>query len=84
MANNTASIKSLARNLKNAAAKNKAPKIFCSKVNATTWCGCHSELPTDTKWNKVPRNSAFNRHVRERGNNRALMAAMAACARGEF
>ena len=75
MANTTASLKTLARNLKNAAAKNKAPRVVNSKKVAAHWCGCHSELPTDSKWVE-PRGSLFSAQKREKGNNRRLEGAI--------
>lgn len=56
--------------------KSVATRI-AAKVSKKFACGCHSELPTDTKWNKL-RPTAFNVHQREKGNNKALIAAMVA------
>lgn len=67
MVNNSTTHKSLAHNLKSAAVK---------VSNATaTWCGRQSALPTDTKWDKI-QYSVFDVVKRDRGNNRALLAAM--------
>ncbi len=78
MANNTASLKTLAREIKKNAVKVPASVRKLGKIAGTTkgWCGKHSELPTDIDWTKVPRGGAFDAHKRDRGNNRPLAAAI--------
>lgn len=79
MAKINASLKTLAREIKNAAGvKAPARKKITAKTYSTPngWCGKHSELPTDIDWTKVPRNGAFDAHKRDRGNNRPLAAAI--------
>lgn len=78
MANNTAALKNLAKNLKASAVKVPKSVKLCPKVSKLprTWCGGHSELPTDTDWSKV-RYGIFDAVKRDRGDNRALCAAIA-------
>lgn len=78
MANNSTSLKSLARNLKKAAVKVPKCVLLCPKGStvATSWCGRQGALPTDTKWDKI-RYGVFDAVKRDRGDNRALLAAMA-------
>lgn len=78
MAKINASLKTLAREIKNAAGVKAQKKVTVKKTFAMPkgWCGKHSELPTDIDWTKVPRNGAFDAHKRDRGNNRPLAAAI--------
>lgn len=73
------SVNSVLKNLAKEIRRNavKAPKVLHSKKVAvkTSWCGRHSELPTDIAWAKIPR-GAFDTHKREKGNNRNLQAAI--------
>ena len=78
MAKINASLKTLAREIKNAAGVKAQKKVAVKKTYSTPkgWFGMHSELPTDIDWTKVPRNGAFDAHKRDRGNNRPLAAAI--------
>lgn len=78
MAKINASLKTLAREIKNAAGVKAQKKVAVKKTFAMPkgWCGKHSELPTDIDWTKVPRNGAFDARKRDRGNNRPLAAAI--------
>lgn len=72
---NTAELRNLAKNLKASAVKIRKSVAACPKVSFVNknWHGCHSELPTDTKWNKI-RFGVFDAVKGDRGNNRAIVA----------
>lgn len=74
---NTAELRNLARNLKASAVKVRKSVANCPKVGRVPkgWCGCHSDLPTDTKWEKI-RYGVFDAMKRDRGDNRAVVAAV--------
>ena len=78
---NTAALRTLARNLKAAAVKvPKAVKNYPKVAKMPrTWCGGHSELPTDTDWSKI-RYGVFDAMKGDKGNNKAICAAIAEAA----
>lgn len=75
---NTAELRNLAKNLKASAVKVRKSVAKCPKVGRVPkgWCGCHSELPTDTDWSKI-RYGVFDAMKKDRGDNRAIVAAVA-------
>lgn len=78
---NTAALRTLARDLKVAAVKvPKAVKNCPKNAKAPrSWCGRHSELPTDADWSKI-RYGVFDAMKGDRGNNKAICAAIAEAA----
>lgn len=78
---NTVSLRTLASDLKAAAVKVPKAVKNCPKGAKTprSWCGRHSELPTDTDWSKI-RYGAFDAMKGDRGNNKAICAAIAEAA----
>jgi hypothetical protein len=73
---NAAELRNLAKNLKASAVKIRKSVAACPKVAFVNknWHGCHSELPTDTKWNKI-KFGVFDAVKGDRGDNRAICAA---------
>lgn len=73
-----ATLRTLARNLKAAAVKVPKAVKNCPTDAKTprTRCGRHSELPTDTDWSKI-RYGVFDAMKGDRGNNKAICAAIA-------
>ena len=72
-----AELRAIAKNLKAIAVKPRKAAVACAKLAqpvVKTWCGRHSELPTDTRWNKI-RFGVFDAVKGDRGDNRAICAA---------
>ena len=73
---NAAELHNLAKNLKAAAVKVQKSVVSRRKAyQVKGWCGRHGGLPTDTKWEKV-RYGVFDAMKRDRGDNRAVVAAV--------
>ena len=74
---NAAELHNLAKNLKAAAVTVQKSVVSRRKAYQVKkgWCGRHSGLPTDTKWEKV-RYGVFDAVKRDRGDNRAVVAAI--------
>lgn len=73
---NAAELHNLAKNLKAAAVKVQKSVVSRRKAyRVKGWCGRHSGLPTDTKWEKV-HYGVFDAVKRDRGDNRAVVAAV--------
>lgn len=72
-----AELRNIAKNLKAAAVKVPKAMVAASKIIQPvrkSWIGRHSELPTDTRWNKI-RFGVFDAVKGDRGDNRAICAA---------
>ena len=72
-----AELRNIAKNLKAISVKPRKAAVACAKLVQPTvkaWCGRHSELPTDTRWNKI-RFGVFDAVKGDRGDNRAICAA---------
>ena len=73
---NAAELHNLAKNLKAAAVTVQKSVVSRRKAyRVKGWCGRHSGLPTDTKWEKV-RYGVFDAVKRDRGDNRTVVAAV--------
>lgn len=74
---NTAELRKLARDLKASAVKVSKSVANCPKIGRVqkSRCGCHSDLPNDTKWEKI-RYGVFDMMKKDHGDNRALAAAI--------
>ena len=73
---NAAELHNLAKNLKAAAVTVQKSVVSRRKAyRVKGWCGRHSGLPTDTKWEKV-HYGVFDAMKRDRGDNRAVVAAV--------
>ena len=69
-------LRNIAKNLKAAAVKPRKAAVAAGKITQPvkkSWFGCHSELPTDTRWNKI-RFGVFDAVKGDRGDNRAIVA----------
>lgn len=70
-------LRNIAKNLKAAAVKPRKAAVAAGKITQPvrkSWFGCHSELPTDTRWNKI-KFGIFDAVKGDRGDNRAIVAA---------